>query len=153
MGDRKAIGRLAVGVAFVGWALVSIALALKMYSEDRYPEGIGWAINAFVFVLMACLVFIKPKASEEITYKYKDAVDLSAKNPNVSDDVLMLLVSTKELIEVERITKLLGSHGIRCVILDQHSSAMMDFLPDVEMRIMVPSSQYKNSLTILGDAS
>lgn len=38
-----------------------------------------------------------------------------------------------------------------CMILDRHSAEIMRFLPEIEMRIMVPSRDYESSVKILED--
>lgn len=83
----------------------------------------------------------------------KDYEDKLTKNRAIGQkkymDNSVIVLSSKDPIKVYVIKDALSSHNIGCVALDSQSSQMMGFLPDAEMRVMVPREDFDQSVKIL----
>ena len=126
-----------------------LSIAISLYNQGKYYEF----SYLFVFtLLMLCLIFflnIKPKTKP--TNKYGKSKFQLTYNKSLTSTNFSLLYSTKDYILFQRIITILGSQGINYYIFDLQGSSMMNFLSDVEIRIMVRSSDYEHSLKIINE--
>ncbi|MCP4353025.1 MAG: DUF2007 domain-containing protein [Desulfobacterales bacterium] len=145
--DAK-MARIIGSIIFIGSALFSLLLSVKLYLESDYRGCIGWFIISAVFIFYTWLCHLDPKETEISEIQKPDYLHIRQIKKN---EDFVLLFSTKDHNEVARIREALINEGIECVVLDRHSSTMMSFLPDVEMRIMVSGSDFEKSVRIYED--
>ena len=137
-------------ILFIGIAL-SAFLSISLFREKRYHSITGWLIILLVFLFFAYRAFWRPKSKRFVKNRGKHDsisgkfIDIGAMN----DENFVQLTTTKDCIKVHAIKNALIDNDINCVVLDQHSTRMMFYLPDVEMRIMVPKKDFENSITII----
>lgn len=144
-------GRFIGSVISIAWVLLNLAISVKLFSEKRYYAGSGWLILLVISLIFAYFYHQTPKTSTKRDVSEERVLDPSS-TMNVKEGTdNVLLASTKDSIQVERLREALIREGIHCVVLDQHSAVMMSFLPDVEMRIMVPAKDFAQSAKILND--
>jgi hypothetical protein len=134
-----------VPIIFIGF---SIWMSLRLISEDRYYPATGWGIISIIFIFFLALSLIKP--SEEIVPGIRPN-KISETTIIHNEGELALLYSSKDIIRISQIEQALRSRGIDCTVLDRHGSVMMSFIPDIEMRIMVPRENYEWSVKIMND--
>ena len=131
-------------VAFIGF---SIWVSLRLISENRYYPATGWIIISIVFIFFLVLSLIKPGRRVVPVVTYRD------KGPDKSithkDGEFAMVCSSKDIVRIAQIEQALRIRGINCTVLDRHGSVMMSFIPDVEMRIVVPRQDYEWSVQIV----
>ena len=129
--------------------LGSAGLATSLFLEGRNYPATGWTILTFVFIFF--LVLEKYLRQKENKLKdYEDKLTKNRANAQAKHmENFVLLLSSQDPVKVYAIKDILSSHNIECVVLDSHSSQMMGFLPDVKMRVMVPSENFDESVKII----
>jgi len=139
-------------IILIIWAVFSFALTIKLYLENRLHGGTGWAIITAIFIFFIMVYFLSFRKTPLISKGHGErridqphAVQMK-KNANY-----VFLISTKDILKVQAIKDTLVDHNVDCLVLDQHSSEMLRFLPDVEMRVMVPAKDFERSLEVVKD--
>lgn len=141
---HKRMARL-VPIVFIGF---SVWISLRLISEARYYPATGWIIISIVVSFFLILSLIEPSKktiSGIRPNKISDATSIR------NGDQLVLIYSSKDIICISQIEQALRSRGIDCVVLDRHGSVIMSFIPDIEMRIMVPQDRYERSVQIVNE--
>ena len=138
--------RLIVGLMFVLWIIGSLTMSAYLFLQTNYYSATGWVIISIVAMFFTYLLFLTPK--EERICSKAISNNISAKANKTAED-LVFLTSTKDQIKLGQIQQALQNRGISSVILDQHSTVMIGFLPDVEMRIMVHAKDFESSARII----
>ena len=128
-------------------------LAVSLFYQKRYFPMVGWLMLLALLLLIACFAlwsarFVAEK--DDLKSKSNGSRVNAIQSKNEKDYVL--LTSTNDWVKVQAITDHLKNNGIKCVVLDQHSTTMMRFIPEVEMRVMVSTEDYESSLKIIKDA-
>jgi hypothetical protein len=128
-------------------------LSISLFREKRYQPMTGCLILLciFLFFTFISLPLRLPQIKNPIKSKRKRDIisEGSISMGDIRGDDLVQLISTKNCIRAHAIKNALIDDNINCVVLDQHSTRMMFYLPDVEMRIMVPKKDLKNSMAII----
>jgi hypothetical protein len=140
--------RLIVGLIFVLWIIGSLMMSGYLLLQANYYSATGWVIISIVAMFFTYLLFLTPKGRKICSKPISSTISAKA---NKAGEDLVFLTSTKDQIKVGQIQQALENRGISCVILDQHSTVMIGFLPDVEMRIMVHAKHFENSARIIDD--
>lgn len=142
----KKIDRVIGGLILFLWIIGSLMMSGFLFLQANYYSATGWVIISIVAMFFTYLLFLTPKGERICSKAISN--NISAKANKASED-LVFLISTKDQIRLGQIQQALQNTGISCVILDQHSTVMIGFLPDVEMRIMVHAKDFENSMRII----
>jgi len=145
------IGRLMGSIVFFMGVLGSFILSVKLILQERYYPAMGWAIILLILVFFTFLYHLPPKTLRKKRIRRTRTINYPKGKQAKDGEDLALLFSTKDHIKIERLKNALRENGIECTVLNQHSSGMMSFLPDVEMRMMVPFKNLESSLRIVED--
>jgi hypothetical protein len=73
--------------------------------------------------------------------------DMSFEEPEAFTEI----ITSKNCVEVQAVMDALKGNGIDCIVLDSHSAALLRFLPDVEMRVMVRGKDFERSAEVIAD--
>lgn len=126
----------------------SVWVTLTLISEGRYYPATGWGIMSIVFTFWLILMFIKPRENKTSDISHHK----SQGRPIIHEgDEFVLLYSSKDIVRITQIEQALRTRGIDCTVLDRHGSVMMSFIPDIEMRIIVPREDYEWSVQIMNE--
>ena len=142
------------GIIILIMAIVLFAfLSISLFREKRYQPMTGCLIllGILLFFAFISLPLRLPKIKNPVKSKKKrDTISVKPIfTESISDENFVQLTTTKDCIKVHAIKNTLIDNDINCVVLDQHLTRMMFYLPDVEMRIMVPKKDFENSITII----
>ncbi len=144
----KKSDRLIGGLILFLWIIGSLMMAGFLFLHNNYYSATGWVIISIVAMFFSYLLFLTPKGEGICSKAISNNISIRTKANKAAED-LVLLTSTKDQIRLGQIQQALENRGISCVILDQHSTVMIGFLPDVEMRIMVHAKDFENSVRII----
>jgi hypothetical protein len=153
MQKRTNTGKSYAIVILYMFIVLSAFLSVSLFLEKRYYPMTVWIIIAVVFLIFAYLALRTGKGipSDKRNLKGETIIDTSIAAETQKDENYVRLISTKNPIEVEAIKSALMANNISCVVFDQHSVTLVRFMPDVEMRIMVPGKNYEDGLRIIGN--
>jgi Putative prokaryotic signal transducing protein len=127
--------------------LMSISISVLLYREQKYHEFSGWLIISLLIILFLSVYNIKQKSKSKTNFANRQ---LNYNKASISDG-LVLLYSTKDSIVLQKIIAILEKHGIDYHVFDLHAASMMNFLSEVQMKIMVNNSDYEHSIKIVNN--
>ncbi len=142
-GKRSKIGTLAVWIV---WLVINATIIVTLYCEGRYWGTLGWLLIFLIILFFTVLTFVQiikldmPGGQKEL---------MGLQKPIKKDEGLVLLFASKDYARVMQAKELLQANGIECVLTDEHATRMMNFLPDVEIRLLVPSADFTKSQDII----
>lgn len=146
----KKYGPILVPSAFI---LLSLFLSISLYQEKRYLQMTPWIVTIILFSLVMFWSLWRPKyiAIKRENLKRKQNI----KNPNFTTSIkgeeYSQVFTSKDHIQIMAIMDALESNNVNCIVLNQHSAALLHYIPDIEMTIVVPSKDYESSLEIIDD--
>ena len=134
------------------FTLGCIALSAKLFAEGRSYPGTGWAIIAGIFTFILFVErFLRGREDriERAEHSCRDFIrqqnERSLEDPESYTEIL----TSRNCVEVQAVLDSLKQDEIDCVVFDSHSAALLRFLPEVEMRVMVCGKDYKRSVEII----
>ncbi len=141
---------LIVPLAFI---VLGTLIAISLFLEKRYYPMTGVIIITVIFLFFTYLAVRTEKDMPHYKkdVKAKPIISTSFEVEGQKDENYVRLISSKDPVEVEAIKGALMASNIDCIVLDQHSAALMRFIPEVEMRIMVSPKDYEDGLKIIED--
>ncbi len=142
------VGRLLGGIILTCWLLLCVFLTVNLFLEGKYNSGAGWAIITIIFIVFACFFFWPFKIKELQTNEGSIPGYPAGVQIRESDDLIELL-STKDPLKVQRTRDFLISNDITCFVFDEQSSQIMNFMPNVVMRVMVHRKDFERSVKII----
>ena len=127
-------------IILIFWALFCLGITLKLFFEHRFYAASGWTAITIIFTFFVLIYFLPDKVIFVRKRKQPGSRSLSYQNNSKTKKYgnYALLISTKDLPRSQAIIDALSGNHIHYVVLDQHAAQIMRFLPDLEMRIMVP---------------
>ena len=127
----------------------SAYIAIRLFMEGRSYPGSGWAIITSLLIFIIILEkYLRHKKIilERQKYNYQHIIE---KGNNEFKDNFTVLISTKDPLKVQLVVNLLRENNIEYSVLDCHSTQMLRFLPDVEIRVMVLGKNYDESIKLV----
>jgi len=149
--DPKGQGKIRTWVPrsfCIAWIVFTTWLTLRLISERNYYSATAWIIITILSLFLLAALLINAR-EDKVPVKGPDK--LRAKVVMRKGGEFVLLCSSKDIIRISQIELALKSRDIDCVVLDYHGSVMMSFIPDIEMRIMVPCKDYDWSVQIMNE--
>ncbi len=153
MKERGGIGRT-IGVAI---AVIFIVLfAFVGYHLYAQGERIRLTPVIFIVTLMMLVLILslrRPQSpgTTERAAPFNTGLSKDNLRETPRDDALHLLLTSKDCVFITALASELKKDGIEFAVLDQYAGRMMRFLPDMEMKVMVPGKHYDRSLSIAKD--
>jgi hypothetical protein len=136
------------------FALGSFALTAKLFTEGRSYPGTGWAIlTSFLIFLIVIERYFRGRedrmeGAEQSNREFLRQRDAgSLEDPESYTEIM----TSRNCVEVQFVLDSLQENDIDCIVLDSHTAALMRFLPDVEMRVMVRGKDFERSAEIIAD--
>jgi hypothetical protein len=136
---------LAIPIVFIAFCIWG---TLRLISEGNYYSATGGGLASILITFFLILRFIKPKQNTLSNIRLTKPRHTATIHEG---DELVLLYSSKDIVRITQIEQALRTRGIDCTVLDRHGSAMMSFIPDIEMRIIVPREDYEWSVQIMNE--
>jgi hypothetical protein len=146
--EQSRRGKLVIRTMAVAWVAFLAWGTLRAISEERYYNATGGGIATMVFIFLLILLFIKPRESKPPNIGHTKSQVTGVVREG---DQFVLLYSSKDIVRITQIEEALRSRDIDCAVLDRHGSVMMPFVPNIEMRIMVPREDYEWSVYIMNE--
>jgi hypothetical protein len=136
------------------FALGSLVLTAKLFTEGRSYPGTGLAIfTGFLLLLIVIERYLRGReermeVSELRSREFiRQRADRSIEDPEAYTEI----ITSKNCVEVQAVMDSLQGNGIDCIVLDSHSAALLRFLPEAEMRVMVRGKDFERSSEIIAD--
>jgi len=145
--NKSNAGRLIGSIILFLWIIFNFAMSFWLLLGQRYYAAVGWVIILLTSIFITYLYHIIPRK----TLTHKEASQQIIIKPSKEDEEFTILYSTKNNVEVTLIKDALLKNGINCKILGQYSEGMLSFVPDIEVKIMVSTNDFDNSIRILKD--
>ena len=142
MVSNRVIANVILGLAVIG----SMVLAIYLFFQGRNVSGTGWVIMCGLYVFF--LYLVNMRRDGRLHFRDRKATRSMVKKPR-QKNTFVEVIATKDPVLISAAKDALADTGVFCTVLDENSNTLFSFLPDVEMRIMVPSSDEERSLTIL----
>lgn len=136
------------------FALGSFALAVKLFAEGQSYPGTGWAIvTGFITFFIAIERYFRgrEKTMEGAEQRNKEFIRQRDAKSLEDPESYMEIMTSKDCVVVQSVLDYLQEKDIDCIVLDSHSAALMRFLPDIEMRVMVRGKDFERSAEIIAD--
>lgn len=131
-------------IILILWLLFCVYEVAGLVSENRYYNATGWIIILAVYGFFLIWTFYKPRETRMSYTSLKKVLP-------TGNDELVLLHSSKDIIRICQIEQALKGRDIFFTVLDRYGSTMMEFLPEVEMRIMVLKKDFRWSNEIIDE--
>jgi hypothetical protein len=122
-----------------------------MWREGQYFSCVGIGALDVFFIIVVWLYFRKKEKGAGIAAVEPRCMGVYSVSPPRQGEDFAFLMSTKDCMLAKIVIDALKQNKIDGVVLDKHSSRIMQFLPDVDMRIMVPTKDYEESVKIVED--
>lgn len=137
MADNNRMVRLAAGAAFLALYAASLDMPVRFFIGGHYMTATAWGALTLLFVYVLFRI-MRPGRED-----YAGGME--------PDEHYTELVSTKDTIKAEMAKGILDQAGVNYVSLDEHSSHLMNYLPDVRVRIMVPAGDMERAVEAVRD--
>lgn len=134
------VAKITVTALFVIWAFTPLSIGLSLHRQGRTAEALPWLALGAVFFVLPLLAKLRWRRSQAKQHPAPDLLRLLRhKKPHPTKSAMIQIFAAQDRVRAQSIRIALEQMKIPCFLFDQHSAGLMPFLPQVPVRIMVPS--------------
>jgi len=134
------IAKITVTVLLGIWAFTPLSLAFNLQKQGRIAEAFPWFFLGLFFLSLPLLAKLRFWRSHPARDPIPSSVPLHRhEQPGHTNSAMIQIFAAQDRVKAQAIRIALEQLKIPCFLFDQHTAGLLPFLPQVPVRIMVPS--------------